>query len=139
MSYTKSILIGNLTRDPELRVTPNGKAVCQFSIASNRKISADREEVVFLDCEAWEKTGENINKHFTKGKPIFVEAFIRQDNWEDKSTKAKRSKLKFVVTSFQFIGGKGAEPEADKTADEAPHPPPPPAAKQPDKPDDIPF
>ena len=103
------MLIGNLTRDPELRVTPKGTAICTFSIAVNRKFKDDsggeREEVTYVDIEAWGKSGENISKYCTKGRPLFVEGRLRLDQWEDKTTKEKRSRMKVVLENFQFLGG----------------------------------
>ena len=108
MAYSKAIILGNLTRDPELRVTPSGTAVANFTIAVNRKFKAgaeDKEEVAFLDCKAFTKTAENIAKFFTKGKPIFVDARIGQDKWTDKNTQQERTKIVFIVENFQFAGG----------------------------------
>ncbi len=111
-NLNKVMLIGNLTRDPELRVTPKGTAICQFSLAVNRKFrdesGADREEVTYVDIEAWGKSGENIAKYCTKGRPLFVEGRLRLDQWEDKTTKEKRSRMKVVCDNFQFLGsGRG--------------------------------
>jgi len=107
-NLNKVMLIGNLTRDPELRVTPKGTAICQFSLAVNRKFrdesGADREEVTYVDIEAWGKSGENIAKYCTKGRPLFVEGRLRLDQWEDKTTKEKRSRMKVVCDNFQFLG-----------------------------------
>lgn len=125
-SYNKIILIGNLTRDPEVRVTPKGTAICQFSIAVNRQFKGEdgstRDDTTFVDIEAWGKTGENIGKYFTKGKPIFVDGRLKLDSWEDKTTGQKRTKLKVVCEQFQFIGGKdggaatGGEAGEDRSA-----------------------
>jgi single-strand DNA-binding protein len=108
-NLNKVMLIGNLTRDPELRVTPKGTAICTFSLAVNRKFrdesGADREEVTYVDIEAWGKSGENISKYCTKGRPLFVEGRLRLDQWEDKNTKEKRSRMKVVCENFQFLGG----------------------------------
>ena len=108
-NLNKVMLIGNLTRDPELRVTPKGTAICTFSIAVNRKFKDDsggeREEVTYVDIEAWGKSGENISKYVTKGRPLFVEGRLRLDQWEDKTTKEKRSRMKVVLENFQFLGG----------------------------------
>ena len=108
-NLNKVKLIGNLTRDPELRVTPKGTAICTFSIAVNRKFKDDsggeREEVTYVDIEAWGKSGENISKYCTKGRPLFVEGRLRLDQWEDKTTKEKRSRMKVVLENFQFLGG----------------------------------
>ena len=112
-NLNKVMLIGNLTRDPELRVTPKGTAICTFSIAVNRKFKDDsggeREEVTYIDIEAWGKSGENISKYCTKGRPIFVEGRLRLDQWEDKNTKEKRSRMKVVLENFQFLGGGRSE------------------------------
>jgi len=112
-NLNKVMLIGNLTRDPELRVTPKGTAICQFSLAVNRKFrdesGADREEVTYVDIEAWGKSGENIAKYCTKGRPLFVEGRLRLDQWEDKNTKEKRSRMKVVCDNFQFLGSGRAE------------------------------
>jgi single-strand DNA-binding protein len=100
--------MGNLTRDPELRVTPKGTPICQFSLAINREWKTEtgekQEEVTYIDCECWGKQGEVIAKYVTKGRPLFVAGRVKQDLWEDKATKEKRSKLKVVVESFQFLG-----------------------------------
>ncbi len=121
MSYNKVILLGNLVRDPEMRVTPKGTAICQFGLALNHKYKTDtgeqREEVTFVDLEAWGKTAENIAKYCTKGKPLMVEGRLKLDTWDDKTTGQKRSKLKVVVEQFQFVGG------ADKKSDDAPQTP----------------
>lgn len=107
-NLNKCMLMGNLTKDPELRVTPKGTAICQFSIAINRKYKdaagADCEEVTYVDIEAWGKTGENVAKYMTKGHPIFVEGRLRLDVWEDKTTKEKRSRMKVVCDNVQFLG-----------------------------------
>ncbi|MDP1581192.1 MAG: single-stranded DNA-binding protein [Candidatus Didemnitutus sp.] len=107
-NLNKVMLIGNLTRDPELRVTPKGTAICSFGLAVNRKFrdesGADREEVTYIDIEAWGKTGETISKYCTKGRPLFVEGRLRLDQWEDKNTKEKRSRMKVVCDNFQFLG-----------------------------------
>lgn len=113
MSYAKTFFLANLTRDPELRVTPKGTATCSFGIAVNRKFKdeagGEREEVSYFDCEAWGKTAENIAKFFTRGRPIFLECRPKLDQWEDKNTKEKRSKVKFVVEQWQFAGGDRSE------------------------------
>ena len=112
-NLNKVMLIGNLTRDPELRVTPKGTAICQFSLAVNRKFrdesGADREEVTYVDIEAWSKQGETIAKYCTKGRPLFVEGRLRLDQWEDKNTKEKRSRMKVVLENFQFLGSGRAD------------------------------
>ena len=112
-NLNKVMLIGNLTRDPELRVTPKGTAICTFSLAVNRKFKdesgGEREEVTYIDIEAWGKSGENISKYCTKGRPLFVEGRLRLDQWEDKTTKEKRSRMKVVCENFQFLGSGRAD------------------------------
>jgi single-strand DNA-binding protein len=107
-SLNKVLLMGNLTRDPELRVTPKGTPICQFSLAINRKFKMEsgesREEVIYVDVEAWGKQGETIAKYVTKGRPLFVEGRLRLDQWEDKNTKEKRSRMKVVLEAFEFLG-----------------------------------
>lgn len=111
-SLNKVMLMGNLTRDPELRVTPKGTPICQFSLAINRQFKMEsgesREEVIYVDIEAWGKQGETIAKYCTKGRPLYVEGRLRLDQWEDKNTKEKRSRMKVVLEQFQFLGdGRG--------------------------------
>ena len=107
-SLNKVLLMGNLTRDPELRVTPKGTPICQFSLAINRQFKMEsgetREEVIYVDVEAWGKQGETIAKYCTKGRPLYVEGRLRLDQWEDKNTKEKRSRMKVVLEQFQFLG-----------------------------------
>lgn len=109
-SYNHCTFLGNLTRSPEMRVTPQGTAIAQFSLAINRKWRAKdgtaKEEVTFLDFEAWDKSAENISKYVAKGDPLFVTARAKVDVWEDKETKKNRSKVKFVVVDFQLLGSK---------------------------------
>jgi len=112
-SLNKVLLMGNLTRDPEMRVTPKGMHVCQFSLAINRQFKMEsgeaREEVVYIDVEAWGKQAETIGKYVVKGRPLYVEGRLRLDQWEDKNTKEKRSRMKVVLEQFQFLGdGRGA-------------------------------
>ena len=153
-SLNKVLLMGNLTRDPELRVTPKGTPICQFSLAINRQFKMEsgetREEVIYVDVEAWGKQGETIAKYCTKGRPLYVEGRLRLDQWEDKNTKEKRSRMKVVLEQFQFLGdsrGGGAGPQA--SSDEGGgsperHAPPPrasakPAAAPENLDEDVPF
>jgi single-strand DNA-binding protein len=110
-NFNKVYLMGNLTRDPEMRVTPKGTAICQFGLAISRSWKDEsgqtREETAFVDIEAWGKQGEVIAKYCTKGRPLFVEGRLKFDQWEDKTSGQKRSKLKVVLENFQFIGGRG--------------------------------
>lgn len=109
MNFNKVMLGGNLTRDPQLKYLPSQTAVTEFGVAVNRKFRTangeDREEVLFVDCAAFGKTGEVINQHFQKGKPIFVEGRLKYESWDDKHGGGKRSKLTVVVDHFQFVGG----------------------------------
>ena len=111
-ALNKVLLIGNLTRDPELRVTQKGTPICQFSMAINRKwrteSGQEQEEVVYIDCEAWGKQGETVAKYCTKGRPLYVEGRLRLDQWEDKNTKEKRSRMKVVLENFQFLGSEAS-------------------------------
>jgi len=138
-NLNKVMLMGNLTRDPELRVTPKGTAIATFSLAVNRKwkdeSQQEREEVLFADCEAWGKSGETIAKYVTKGRPLFVEGRLRLDQWEDKTTKEKRSRMKIVVDQFQFLGeGKGQQEGSP-----APKPAAPAPGLKPGTDEDVPF
>lgn len=134
-AYNKVLLMGNLTRDPQLKYLPNQTPVCDFGIAVNRKWKTsqdeDREEVVFVDCTAWTKQAETINQHLKKGDAIFVEGRLKLDQWEDKQGGGKRSKLSVVVERFQFVGGKrdGNNGQAQGQTTPAQEPPP----------DDVPF
>ncbi len=108
MAYlNKVFLIGNLTRDPELRVTPKGTAICSFGLAVNRQYRDEngtaRDETTFVDIEAWGKQGELVSKYLTKGSPCMVEGRLRLDSWEDKTSGQKRSKLKVVLDNVQFL------------------------------------
>ena len=121
-SVNKVILLGNLTRDPELRVTPKGTAICQFSLAVNRQYKDEsgnlRDEVSYIDVEAWGRQGETISQYCRKGRPLFVEGRLRLDQWEDKTSGQKRNRLKVVLESFQFING-GRDSNANAGSDEA--------------------
>ncbi len=110
-SFNKVILMGNLTRDPEVRQTQSGTSVCRFSVAVNRSYTgqdgATKDETCFVEVDCFGKTAENIGKFFTKGKPILVEGRLRQDTWDDKTTGQKRSKLTVVLERFEFVGSSG--------------------------------
>lgn len=106
-SYNKVMLMGNLTRDIEIRHTPSNTAVGNFGLAVNRKYKTQsgeqREEVAFIDCEAWGRTAEVMSQYLSKGRPVFVEGRLKFDQWDDKNGGGKRSKLSVVVDNFQFI------------------------------------
>ncbi len=101
-------ILGNLTRDPQLRYLPSNMAVVDFGIAQNHRYRTaageDREEPCFVECVAFGKTGELINQNFVKGKPILiVNARLKYEAWEDKVTSQKRSTLKLVIDRFDFL------------------------------------
>lgn len=138
-SVNKVTLIGNLTRDPELRYTPKGAAVLETGIAVNRKWKDDsgatREEVTFIDVTFWGKTGETIHKWCKKGHPIYIEGRLQLDTWDDKTSGQKRSKLRVIGEEFQFLNpGTGASQKAPQTPPTNPTP-----AEGPPVEDDIPF
>ncbi|MDR2779333.1 MAG: single-stranded DNA-binding protein [Puniceicoccales bacterium] len=117
-SFNKVILMGNFTRDPELRVTQQGTSICKFSVAVSRQTkSADgtmKEETAFVDVDAFGKQAEVIGKYFIKGRPILLEGRLRLDQWESQSGE-KRSKLGVVLENFQFVGSR-ADAEESSTA-----------------------
>ena len=110
--YNKVILIGNLTRDPELRYTTKGTAVAKFTLAVSRswkdtETNELKEEVSFIDVSAFGRQAETIGQYLRKGKPFMVEGRLRQETWEDKTTHEKRSKVVVVLETFQFVDGGG--------------------------------
>ncbi len=111
--YNKVLLLGNLTRDPQLSYTPNQTAVVDFGVATNRRWTgqdgSQREETCFVDCRAFGRTAENINKFFSKGKPIFLEGRLTFDSWTAQDG-SKKSKLRVTVENFQFLPGTGGGP-----------------------------
>ena len=167
-NFNKVILAGNLTRDPQLRFLPSQTAVVDFGLAVNHKWRTpqgeDREEVLFIDCSAFGKMAETINKYCQKGKPILVEGRLKYETWDDKESGGKRSKHKVIVDGFQFLGGRDSGPgggggggggeETEQRPRSAPRPPqqsrsaPAPSRPEPEPPigdeqhfkeDDIPF
>jgi single-strand DNA-binding protein len=105
-SLNKVLLLGNLTRQPELRYTSGGMAVCEFGLAMNRRFSVnnqDREEVCFVDIVVWGKQAENCGKYLEKGSQVMLEGRLQLDQWQDKDTGAKRSKLRVVAEGIQFL------------------------------------
>lgn len=107
-SLNKIILIGNLTRDPEVRYTPKGAAVCDVSIAVNRKWKDDtgktNEEVTYVEIVVWGKTAEHVGQYLKKGSSACFEGRLQQETWDDKTTGQKRSKLRVVAEAVQFLG-----------------------------------
>jgi single-strand DNA-binding protein len=109
-NFNKVLLVGNLTRDPELKSTPSNQSVAQIGLAVNRnyqtKEGEKREETTFVDCEAWGRTAEVMCQYLAKGRPVLVEGRLKLDQWQDKDGN-NRSKLKVVIENFQFLGGRG--------------------------------
>ena len=152
-NFNKVILAGNLTRDPELRYTPKGTAIAKIGLAINRNWTSEtgekKEEVTFVDVDAFGKTAEIIGQYLKKGRPILVEGRLRLDQWDDKQTGQKRSRLGVVMESFQFMdsGNRGGDSEGGAPA--APRPARPAAAsapaaeplegEAPHESDDVPF
>jgi single-strand DNA-binding protein len=160
--FNKVILMGNLTRDPQLKYLPSQTAVVEFGLAVSRKWKTpqgeEREDVCFVDCSAFGRGAEVINQYCTKGKPLFVEGRLKLDQWEDKQGGGKRSKMSVVVENFQLLGGPsggaGGPEEAEgseRPPSRAPSRPPAAGANRPAAPqppygdeqkfqdDDIPF
>lgn len=106
-NLNKVMLIGNLTRDPELRHTPKGSAVADLGIAVNRKVQDGnggwKDETTFVDVTVWGSSAENAHKYLTKGRGVFIEGRLQMDTWDDKATGQKRSKLKVVADNVQFL------------------------------------
>jgi single-strand DNA-binding protein len=163
-SFNKVILLGNLTRDPELRYTPKGLAIARLGLALNRVWRAEtgeqKEEATFVDVDAYGREAETLGKYLKKGRPVLIEGRLRQDTWEDKQTGQKRSKLLVVLERFQFVdtgAGRGTDeagpaesrPRAAAPPSEGPSPaarpaePAPPASTEPAEEaaseDDVPF
>jgi single-strand DNA-binding protein len=113
-NFNKVILIGNLTRDPELRYTPSGTAIASFGIAVNRTWSGQdgekKVEVCYVDINMFGRRAEVINEYFSKGNPIFIEGRLQFQQWETKDGQ-KRNALRVVAEDFQFIGGKAKKGE----------------------------
>lgn len=156
-SLNKVMLIGNVTRDPEVKFTPKGSAVADLGLAINRSYTNQGgekvEEVTFVDVELWGRLAEIAGEYAKKGRPIFIEGRLRIDSWEDKQSGQKRSRLKVVAEGLQLLGsrqggggGEGYEGEGAPSASAAPRSSAPasrpPASKappaEPDD-DDIPF
>lgn len=157
-NFNQVLLMGNLTRDVELKYTPSNQAIANIGLAINRRYTTaqgeKKEETTFVDCEAWGKTAETMAKYLTKGRPVFVTGRLKLDQWNDKTDGSKRSKLKVVVEEFQFIDSGGGQGRAagggqhDDAESDGPAPAPrvqtrAPRPAQPAAPeiseDDIPF
>lgn len=155
-NFNKVILAGNLTRDPELRYTPKGTAIAKLGMAINRtwrdESGASKEEVTFVDIEAFGRQAETIGQYLKKGRPLLVEGRLKLDSWEDKQTNQKRNRIVVVLESFQFLdsGTRGSSEEgspAPNRSFSAPAAAPPstggapaPAPEElPPEEDDVPF
>ena len=151
-NFNKVILAGNLTRDPELRYTPNGKAIAKFAMAINRNWTTEtgekKEEVTFVDIDAFGRQAEVISQYLKKGRPVLIEGRLKLDQWDDKQTGQKRSRLGVVLESFSFLdsGNRadgGGSPDAPRAARPAPAPVAAPAGggddSGPPADDDVPF
>ncbi len=128
-SINQVILMGRLTRDPELRTTPNGKSICSFSLAVDRQFSQD-DVADFFNVTAWDKLGDLVNQYLSKGRRCLVQGRLRQDSWDDKETGKKRSRVEVVATDVTFLDG----PSGD-SAGAAPGTPPSPSSNK--KSDDV--
>ena len=108
-SFNQVILLGNLTRDIELRHTPSNQTVANIGLAVNRtfqtKDGERREETTFVDCESWGRQAEVMAQYLSKGRPVLIQGRLKLDSWQDKDG-GNRSKLKVVVENFQFVGGR---------------------------------
>jgi len=145
-NYNKVILMGRLTRDPEVRYASNGNAIAKLSVAVNRvwrnKEGQQQEETTFVDVDAFGRQAETISQYLSKGRPIFLEGRLKLDQWDDKQTGQKRSRLGVVLDRFEFIdsrgegggsgGGGGNFAQPDAPADSGGGSPPP-------EDDDVPF
>src|ERR1700740_674708 len=109
-SFNKVILLGNLTRDPEVRYTPKGSAVCALCLAVNRVYTLDngekREEVTYVDVTLWSRLAEIAGEYLKKGRPVFIEGRLQLDTWDDKQSGQKRSKLRVIGETMQLLGGR---------------------------------
>ncbi|TDJ56511.1 MAG: single-stranded DNA-binding protein [Planctomycetota bacterium] len=112
-SVNRVFLMGNLTRDIELKHTPSDQAVATIGLAVNRTYKTrdgeTREETTFVDCEAWGRTAEVMSQYLCKGRPVFIEGRLKLDQWDDRESGKKRSKLKVVIDNFQFVDSKGGD------------------------------
>ncbi len=148
-SLNKVFLIGNLTQDPDLRRIPAGTAVSTLRLAVNEaylsKAGERVERTVYVDVDVWDRQAENCQQHLSKGSPVFIEGRLQMDQWEDRETHVKRSRLKVRADRVQFLGGRRGAAGAPAPAPAASTPPPPqaPAYEEPlSKPgdeEDVPF
>ena len=146
-SFNKVILMGNLTRDPEIRYTPSGTAIAKLGLAVNRvwrdTEGQQKEETTFVDVDAFGKQAETLGQYMQKGRPILIEGRLKLDQWEDKNTGQNRSRLGVVLERFTFIGSGAGQTDSGGAAPQQSAPPPSEPADGPpvDGPgdDDVPF
>ena len=150
-SFNKVILLGNLTRDPEVRYTPKGTAVTELGMAVNRVYTAEngekREETTFVDVTLWGRTAEIAGEYLKKGRPVFIEGRLQLDTWDDKQSGQKRSKLRVVGEGLQLLGGRpgggggsgGGDEEGGSRSSSRPAPPPKASVPSEADDDEIPF
>lgn len=108
-SLNKVFLMGNLTRDPDLRTTPSGASVCEFGLAVNRRFTvngSERDETCFVDITVWSKAAENCKRFLEKGSPVLIEGRLQLDQWDDRDGGGKRSKLRVVAEQVQFLNSR---------------------------------
>jgi single-strand DNA-binding protein len=133
-NFNKVVLVGNLTRDPELRYTPKGTAIAKLGLAVNRvwtnEAGEKKEEVTFVDVDVFGRTAENVGQYMRKGRPILIEGRLKLDQWDDKQTGQKKSRLGVVAENVQFLGSAsgGGEGGGSASAPPAPRAPRPSAA-----------
>lgn len=150
-NYNHVVIMGNATRDPELRYTPKGTAVCELGLAINRSYTGDdgqkKQDTTFVDVTFWARVAEIVQQYVKKGNPLFVQGRLQLETWQDKQTNQPRSKLKVVGENIQLLTGRPEQsapsaptPSARNASASAPSRPTPP--RDPDldaEPDDIPF
>jgi single-strand DNA-binding protein len=142
-NLNKVLLLGNVTRDPEVRYTPKGSAVCDLGVAVNRAYTTDsgekREEVTFVDVTLWGRTAEVASEYLKKGRPVFIEGRLQMDTWDDKQTGQKRTRLRVVADNMQLLGGRpSGGSEVPGEGRQTSVPPKKSAPSEPDE-DEIPF
>jgi single-strand DNA-binding protein len=141
-NLNKVLLLGNVTRDPEVRYTPKGSAVCDLGVAVNRAYTTDsgdkREEVTFVDVTLWGRTAEVASEYLKKGRPVFIEGRLQMDTWDDKQTGQKRTRLRVVADNMQLLGGRPSGGAESGEGRQASAPPKKSAPSEPDE-DEIPF
>lgn len=146
-NLNRVLLIGNLTRDPEVKYTPKGTAIAEIGLAINRNYTTEsgekREETTFVDIELFGRLAEIAGEYLKKGRPVFIEGRLKLDTWDDKQTGQKRSKMRVVGEGLQLLGAKDGETSAPKPQPRTPPPRPQPKAPDPDldapEEDDVPF